>query len=220
MAVKAATFDIGGVIYSDDVFKKAIFQALIQLGADVEVARFNQVYDDHLKSQTGSLRSKLCVEFFGNLEKKSELMAAATKLWVFTEADLYPEALNTIAKLSDRGLKIGLVANQPPSVVESLKRDGIFNFIKFAGISALVGVEKPDPKIFELALEGLGVSASETIHIGNRIDTDVLPAKKLGFKTIWVRRGEANPEPTASDLAEPTFVVDDLLNVPELIQTL
>ena len=98
--------------------------------------------------------------------------------------------------------------------------DGIFNFIKFAGISALVGVEKPDPKIFELALEGLGVSASETIHIGNRIDTDVLPAKKLGFKTIWVRRGEANPEPTASDLAEPTFVVDDLLNVPELIQTL
>ncbi len=220
MAVKAATFDIGGVIYSDDVFKKAIFQALIELGADVEVARFNQVYDDHLKSQTGSLRSKLCVEFFENLEKKSELMAAATKLWVFTEADLYPEALNTIAKLSDRGLKIGLVANQPPSVVESLKRDGIFNFIKFAGISALVGVEKPDPKIFELALEGLGVSASETIHIGNRIDTDVLPAKKLGFKTIWVRRGEANPEPTASDLAEPTFVVDDLLNVPELIQTL
>ena len=220
MAVKAATFDIGGVIYSDDVFKKAIFQALIELGADVEVARFNQVYDDHLKSQTGSLRSKLCVEFFGNLETESELMAAATELWVFTEADLYPEALNTIAKLSDRGLKIGLVANQPPSVVESLKRDGIFNFIKFAGISALVGVEKPDPKIFELALEGLGVSASETIHIGNRIDTDVLPAKKLGFKTIWVRRGEANPEPTASDLAEPTFVVDDLLNVPELIQTL
>ena len=220
MAVKAATFDIGGVIYSDDVFKKAIFQALSELGANVEVARFNRVYDEHLKSQTGSLRSKLCVEFFGDLAKKSELMAAATKLWVFTEADLYPEALNTIKKLADQGLKIGLVANQPPSVVDSLKRDGIFKFIKFAGISALVGVEKPDPKIFELALEGLGVSASETIHIGNRIDTDVLPAKKLGFKTIWVRRGEANPEPSDADLAEPTFVVDDLSNVPELIESL
>ena len=49
MAVKAATFDIGGVIYSDDVFKKAIFQALIELGATVEVAEFNRIYEDHLK---------------------------------------------------------------------------------------------------------------------------------------------------------------------------
>jgi HAD superfamily hydrolase (TIGR01509 family) len=220
VAVKAATFDIGGVIYSDDVFKKAIFQALIELGATVEVAEFNRIYEDHLKSQTGSLRSKLCTEFFGNLDKKSELMTAATKHWIFTEADLYPEALNTIKKLTDAGLKIGLVANQPTSVVGSLKRDGIFDFIKYAGISALVGVEKPDPKIFELALEGLGVSASETIHIGNRIDTDVLPAKKLGFKTIWVRRGEANPEPSAADLAEPTFFVDDLSTVPALIASL
>ena len=220
MAVKAATFDIGGVIYSDDVFKKAIFQALIELGATFEVAEFNRIYEDHLKSQTGSLRSKLCTEFFGNLDKKNELMTAATKHWIFTEADLYPEALNTIKKLTDTGLKIGLVANQPTSVVGSLKRDGIFDFIKYAGISALVGVEKPDPKIFELALEGLGVSASETIHIGNRIDTDVLPAKKLGFKTIWVRRGEANPEPSAADLAEPTFVVDDLSTVPALIASL
>ena len=220
MAVKAATFDIGGVIYSDDVFKQAIFRAFAELGANIEVSRFNRIYDDHLKSQTGSLRSKLCVEFFGNLDKKSELMAAATKFWVFTEADLYPEVLNTIRELSNKGIRIGLIANQPASVIESLKRDGILDFIEFTGISALVGVEKPNPKIFELALARLEVNASETVHIGNRIDTDVLPAKKIGFKTIWVRRGEANPAPTAADLAEPTFVVEDLRNVPELIKSL
>lgn len=220
MALKAATFDIGGVIYSDEVFKRAIFQALQEVGAAVEVESFNQIYNEHLKSQNGSLRSKLCLEFFGDLDKKSELMEAATKLWIFNPPDLYSDALKAIQTLSHAGIKIGLVANQPPGVIDSLKRDGVFDFIEFASISGLVGLEKPNPKIFQLALNGLGVSADETIHVGNRMDTDILPAKKLGFKTIWVRRGEANPLPDENDLAEPTFVVDDLLDVPTLIASL
>lgn len=216
----AVTFDIGGVIYSDDVFKRAIFTALNKLSTGVEQVAFDQVYQEHLKSQSGSLRSKLCQHFLGSLEKRDELMRIATQNWLFTPDDLYQDSKTAIAALKSAGIKIGIVANQPASVVESLKADQIYDLIDFLGVSAIVGIEKPNPAIFELAISKLAAPANQIIHIGNRIDTDVLPAKKLGMKTVWVRRGEANPDPTAADLAQADITVDDLTNLTQLITQL
>jgi putative hydrolase of the HAD superfamily len=216
----AVTFDIGGVIYSDDVFKRAIFTALNKLSTGVDQVAFDQVYQEHLKSQSGSLRSKLCQHFLGSLEKRDELMRIATQNWLFTPDDLYQDSKAAIAALKSAGIKIGIVANQPASVVESLKADQIYDLIDFLGVSAIVGIEKPNPAIFELAISKLAAPANQIIHIGNRIDTDVLPAKKLGMKTVWVRRGEANPDPTAADLAQADITVDDLTNLTQLITQL
>ncbi|NBQ59976.1 MAG: hypothetical protein EBU41_02440, partial [Actinobacteria bacterium] len=151
MQLTAVTFDIGGVVYSDDVFKRAVFTALTKLSSGVEQAAFDQVYTQHLKSQSGSLRSKLCQHFLGSLDKKDELMKIATDNWIFTPSDLYQDSKESIVKLKGKGLKIGIVANQPASVVESLKSDQIYDLIDFLGVSAIVGFEKPDQKIFELA---------------------------------------------------------------------
>jgi putative hydrolase of the HAD superfamily len=220
MKAAAVTFDIGGVIYSDDVFKRAIFNALNKLSAGVNQSDFDQVYNAHLKSQSGSLRSKLCEKFLGSLEKKSELMQIATDNWIFTPSDLYQDAKACVTALKETGAKIGIVANQPATSVNSLKSDHLFELIDFLGISAIVGIEKPDIKIFELAIKELAVDPTKAIHIGNRIDTDVIPAKKLGMKTVWVRRGEANPDPSADDLKQADITVNDLSNLPALIAAL
>ncbi|TSA21299.1 MAG: HAD family hydrolase [Actinomycetales bacterium] len=220
MKLAAATFDVGGIIYSDDVFKRAIYAAMENFAGPIDAARFEKVYDDHLKSQSGSLRSKLCMEFFGSLELKGEIMEFAIERWNFEPSDIYNDAKATIEELKASGLKIGLVANQPKSAVDSLKRDGIFDLVDFLGISAVVGLEKPNPRIFELALTELGTKAAETIHIGNRLDTDVIPAKALGFKTVWILRGEANPTPSQEDLKVPDIVATDLINLAEQITKL
>ena len=220
MQLTAVTFDIGGVIYSDDVFKRAVFTALTKLSSGVDQAAFDQVYTQHLKSQSGSLRSKLCQHFLGSLDKKDELMKIATDNWIFKPSDLYQDSKVSISKLKSEGLKIGIVANQPATVVESLKSDQIYDLIDFLGVSAIVGFEKPDKQIFELAISKLSTPANQIIHVGNRIDTDVIPAKSLGMKTVWVRRGEANPDPTPSDLLQADLTVFDLSNLPELIKSL
>ncbi|MSO26009.1 MAG: HAD family hydrolase [Candidatus Nanopelagicaceae bacterium] len=220
MRPAAVTFDIGGVIYSDEVFKRAIFIALNELSPNVNQDEFNQVYSNHLKSHSGSLRSKLCEKFLGSLEKKSELMQIATDHWIFTPNDLYQDAKGCITAVKESGAKIGIVANQPASSINSLKSDNLFELIDFLGISAIVGIEKPDIKIFELAIKELAVDPAKSIHIGNRIDTDVMPAKKLGMKTVWVRRGEANPDPSEQDLAQADITVVDLVNLPALINAL
>jgi putative hydrolase of the HAD superfamily len=219
MKVKAATFDIGGVLYSDDAFKRAIFSALNEL-TTVSQESFDQVYLDHLKSQSGSLRSKLCMTFLGSLDKKSELMEIANKSWVFSDADQYQDGKECLMKLKQAGLKIGIVANQPAAAAERLKKDNLFELIDFLGISAIVGFEKPDPAFFKLAIKELDLAAQEIIHIGNRIDTDVNPAKALGMKTVWVRRGEANPDPSKDDLVAADITVSDLKSLPELINSL
>jgi len=218
MQPQAVTFDIGGVIYSDDVFKRAIFKALNKLSANVDQAAFDQVYNQHLESQSGSLRSKLCQHFLGSLDKRDQLMEIATQNWLFTPNDLYQDSKACIHEFKSMGVKIGIVANQPASVVNSLKSDQIYDLIDFLGVSAIVGIEKPDKAIFELAIAKLATPANEIIHIGNRIDTDVLPAKSLGMKTVWIRRGEANPNPSPADLKQADLTVDNLTNLPELIK--
>jgi putative hydrolase of the HAD superfamily len=217
MQPQAVTFDIGGVIYSDDVFKRAIFKALNKLSANVDQAAFDQVYNQHLESQSGSLRSKLCQHFLGSLDKRDQLMEIATQNWLFTPNDLYQDSKACINEFKSMGVKIGIVANQPASVVNSLKSDQIYDLIDFLGVSEIVGIEKPDKAIFELAIAKLATPANKIIHIGNRIDTDVIPAKSLGMKTVWVRRGEANPYPTPADLKQADLTVDNLTNLPELI---
>jgi putative hydrolase of the HAD superfamily len=220
MQLTAVTFDIGGVIYSDDVFKGAVFTALTKLSTNVDKTAFDQVYTQHLKSQTGSLRSKLCQHFLGSLDKRDELMRIATENWIFKPSDLYQDSKESIVNLKSAGFKIGIVANQPASVVESLKSDQIYDLIDFLGVSAIVGFEKPDKKIFELAISKLALPANQIIHVGNRIDTDVIPAKSLGMRTVWVRRGEANPDPTPADLSQADLTVLDLTQLPKLIANL
>ena len=219
MKVKAATFDIGGVLYSDDAFKRAIFSALNQL-TTVSKSDFDQVYLSHLKSQSGSLRSKLCEAFLGSLDKKSELMQLTNSRWLFNDDDQYQDGRQCLIKLKQAGLKIGIVANQPNSSADRLKQDGVMQYIDFLGISAIVGFDKPDPAFFKLAIKESALPAQEIIHIGNRIDTDVNPAKALGMRTVWVRRGEANPEPSKDDLAAADITVSDLKSLPELITSL
>ena len=220
MIPQGVTFDIGGIIYSDDVFKRAIFGALEEIAGNIDTQKFEGVYNGHLKSQSGSLRSKLCIAFLGSLDAKADLMQRATARWIFTESDLYSDARSCIEKMRDAGCKIGIVANQARTVVQALERDGIANLVDFLGVSAIVGIEKPSPAIFELALAELGTPAGQTLHIGNRLDTDVLPAQKLGMRTAWILRGEANPDPTDADLKTPDIVLPSLVGIPEAIAAL
>ncbi|MEY4291156.1 MAG: hypothetical protein RL130_1098 [Actinomycetota bacterium] len=220
MKPSAVTFDIGGIIYSDDVFKRAIYGALEELAGKIDAARFEEIYISHLKSQSGSLRSKLCLEFLGSLAAKDELMEKATALWKFSDADLYDDAKSCITQMREQGCAIGIVANQAATVVDSLTAHGITPLIDFMGVSALVGLEKPDPEIFRKAINALKCAPEQIVHIGNRLDTDVLPAQGLGMRTAWILRGEANPEPSDSDLSTPDIVLKSLIGIPDAIAAL
>ena len=220
MNLEAVTFDIGGIIYSDLVFKRSIHRALDELSGGVDSQHFEEIYDNHLESQSGSLRNKLCIAFFGNLDRKEELMKRATGYWVFEDSDLYEDAIPCISHMKNLGCRIGIVANQAATVVDALTSHHIAAMIDYIGVSAIVGVEKPNPEIYQKALNALGTDPTKTLHVGNRLDTDVLPAQRLGMRTAWILRGEANPHPSSQDLETPDIVLPSLERLPELIASL
>ena len=128
----------------------------------------------------------------------------------------YPDAEDVLKYLSSQGYKIGVIANQSPGTATRLEKWGLLKYIDVVAASAELGVAKPDRAIFDKALEMAGCTAQEAVMIGDRLDNDISPAKKLGMKAIWIRQGFAiyqNPE-----IAEyqPDYIVDRLLELKEI----
>ena len=70
------------------------------------------------------------------------------------------------------------------TVLQEFKLDGIFDTIIE---SAVVGVRKPDPQIFTLGVEALGMQPDEVVVVGDSMDKDIIPASKAGCHTVWFK---------------------------------
>ncbi|HET8593880.1 MAG TPA: HAD family hydrolase [Intrasporangium sp.] len=209
--------DVGGPIYPDDNFTSAVLAGLDDLQAErglgpVDRGAFEQIYDAVRATQAGGLRRTLARELLGDESLRHELHERTGRHWVHPPGSAYPDALELFKALHGHVL-LGVVANQEAATIEALRRDGFADFIDIWGISALVGHEKPSREFFEWALEEAGTDAAHAVHIGNRLDTDVRPARALGMGTVWVTRGEAPPQPTADQLGEADLSVPDLAAV-------
>jgi HAD superfamily hydrolase (TIGR01549 family) len=102
----------------------------------------------------------------------------------------YECAEQTLRTLSSR-YRIGVIANQPAGTEERLTKWGLTPFISICLSSTEVGLEKPDPAIFQLALSQSGCKPSQAVMIGDRLDNDIRPARLLGWKSIRIAQGFA-----------------------------
>ena len=106
----------------------------------------------------------------------------------FTTADLYPDALPTIDAVRARGAGVAVIANQPAIRADQLSAMGIAPDVM--AMSGALGIAKPDPAFFARALELLGnPSPADVAYVGDRVDNDVLPARRAGMRPVWLRRG-------------------------------
>ena len=220
-APRAVFLDVGGPIYDDENFVAAVLTALDELRADagagpVDRVRFREIYDATRAAQAGSLRTALSEEFGVD---RGALHERTREHWIHPAGTIYPDVIPFLASLHGH-VRLGVLANQEESVIRSLERDRVAPLIDVWGISAVVGLEKPSPAFFAWALAEAGVVPEEAVHIGNRLDTDVRPAKALGLRTVWVLRGEAPDEPTEEQLAEPDISVRTLEGLGERLLAL
>jgi len=95
--------------------------------------------------------------------------------------------------------RMGVVSNFYGNVATICQEAGLAESLATVLDSTQVGIGKPNPQIFQRALQELSVAAEETIFIGDSYDRDILPASSLGMKTIWVK----GPNPRLPADAEP-----------------
>ena len=75
---------------------------------------------------------------------------------------------------------------------------------------------KPDIRIFEYALDKANCSPQETCMIGDRLDNDILPAKSLGMKTVWIKQGFGALQKPLSESEEPDHSINNLSELLEI----
>ena len=103
----------------------------------------------------------------------------------------YSDAHGTLVALIDKGYKLGIIANQKIGTSERLESWGLRQYFDVIAASAEIGYAKPDKEIFEKAFELAGCTAAESVMVGDRLDNDIIPAKVLSLKTVWLKNGLA-----------------------------
>jgi len=117
---------------------------------------------------------------------------------------LYPGVKKLLQGLS-RHYRLGIIANQSRGLAKRLQRLGIAGYLKVIVGSADVGFDKPDPRIFRLALERARARAGECVMVGDIPNKDILPANRLGLTTVQVRQGFHTRYRPTSTLERPNY---------------
>lgn len=111
-------------------------------------------------------------------------------LWTVLE----PEAGTALALARRAGLRAAVISNSNGTIAAILETLGLARHVDFVIDSSVVGVEKPDPRIFTLALERAGLRGQEAAYIGDLYSIDVLGARAAGLRAVLLDPGGCWPE--------------------------
>jgi putative hydrolase of the HAD superfamily len=118
--------------------------------------------------------------------------------------------------LQARGLVMGVLSNWDTRLGPLLEGLGLMPYFRHVVLSAVVGWEKPHPRIFASALELAGVPASQVLHVGDNYQQDVVGARQAGIYAVWLRRrGERTADcPVIGSLRELLTIIDGTDHTP------
>ena len=121
-----------------------------------------------------------------------------------------------LEKLSQAGCKLGVISNFYGNVETLCREFGYIPFLQTILDSAIIGLKKPDPAFFQMALNQLDVSAAETAFVGDSFERDIVPAKALGMQTFWLIGDQSlvPPRPGQADV-----ILRSLEDLPKAVET-
>ncbi len=120
---------------------------------------------------------------------------------------------NTLSILKARGYHMSVISNSDGRVSDILKKIGLNEFMEKIYDSYVVGMEKPNPRIFDMAISDLNLSRSRTLFIGDLFYLDVLGANKSGIPAVHIDH---------CDLYKgwPGVRINNVAELPDLLETL
>ena len=114
----------------------------------------------------------------------------ASNLWEYVPADVVP----ALERLRARGLALVVVSNANGTLRAHMNRLGLTERFDHVLDSADEGVEKPDPRFFEIALERSGANKDTTIHVGDLYYVDVMGARSAGLRGVLLDEADLRPD--------------------------
>lgn len=216
--IKGYIFDYGGTLDTGGHhWGKVIWHAYERQQVPVSEAQFREAYvhgertlgknpiiqPDFTFRQTLEKKLQLQLEF---LHQEYYLSPLLDDLYSRTQAETR-KSREVLLRLKEQYPMV-LVSNfygNIQTVLSEFGLDGVFSQIIE---SAVVGVRKPDPRIFSLGVEALGLKPDEVVVVGDSIDKDIVPARQAGCHTVWFRGEGWTDDPV--DESIPDRIITDL----------
>ena len=201
--IKGYIFDYGGTLDTGGQhWGKVIWHAYEHLQVPVSETDFRDAYVHAERTLGKNPIIQPDFTFYKTLETKIRLQLEYLQTSYITPLTSYILPLTsylyeaTVAETSKSRVVLLSLKKQYPmvlvsnfygniaTVLKEFKLDGIFDTIIE---SAVVGVRKPDPQIFTLGVEALGMQPDEVVVVGDSMDKDIIPASKAGCHTVWFK---------------------------------
>jgi putative hydrolase of the HAD superfamily len=125
-----------------------------------------------------------------------------------------PQVVQLMASITSSDVLWGIISNGQPVQHEKIRLMHLDVGATCILVSATFGVSKPDPSIFNAALEALGNPPSnEVLFVGDNPEADIGGARNVGMKTAWLTRNRQWP----TNLTPPDYTLDSILEVRPLL---
>ncbi len=133
---------------------------------------------------------------------------------LYLTLDAYPEVPDTLARLSEAGVATAILSNGSPAMLEAaVTSAGIAKLLGSVLSVEEVGIFKPDPSVYQLAVDRLGVRPEQICFMSSNA-WDAAAAAHFGFRVAWVNRFGKEQERIPAD---PAAVIKDLTALPGLL---
>lgn len=202
--IKWLFFDVGSTLVDEHL----AYEHRMREMADLTNTTYSSVYETAMTFYKQSKK--------GDLET-AKLLGVELPKWHKEDEILYSDAAKCLEILSSR-YKIGIIANQSLGTKARLEQHGILQYIDLVIASAEEGVAKPDKRIFEIALNRSNCQPGESVMIGDRIDNDIVPAKRMGMHTIWIKQGYGQYWDITDEVEKADCTVHSLMEICNVLK--
>jgi putative hydrolase of the HAD superfamily len=200
---KAVIFDFGGTLDTNGVHWSVKFlETYKKFGLIFTSEEYNYAYvkaDEELKHISGSIydyrtllleQTKLHLKFIypnGYKGKETNELAQVVIKEIMIDVEFCINESKKIFEILKKNFKLGIVSNFYGNLENICEDIGFDKYIDVMIDSESVGIEKPHPGIFSLALQKLNVKSENTFVVGDSYERDIVPSKILSCKTIWLK---------------------------------
>lgn len=122
-------------------------------------------------------------------------------LWGATE----PGTADALRRLRMAGYRLAVISNSDGRAAAALEAGGLLDQFEFVIDSGEVGVEKPDPRIFQIAIDRMGISPADALYVGDLYEVDVVGARAAGLDVVLL---DASGEHAGRDVKTVRSVVE------------
>lgn len=184
LAVQGVTVSPEALITADPVARRALDDSGV-IGGTTDASR-GWVYFDLVLAHAGIARSEATGAALADLHKYH----TASNLWEY----IPPYVVPALERLRDRGLRLVVVSNANGTLLKHMDRLDLTRRFDCVLDSADEGVEKPDPRFFEIALSRSGARKESTIHVGDLYHVDVVGARNAGLRGVLLDEADLRPD--------------------------